>query len=477
MRHARDITAVLAVAGLTILLLGRAGRSAPATAAVSGPGVGAGPASLPAPPAAGPLRPYTAFAWHFPGPRPRVKPLYWVGRAVPPGVAAQTTRRMDAGARVLLMIDLVADLLQHPDDVCLTPDGKPTRERGVWPDRGVRAVAGRIDAYLGGVAAGGGAVDMLVLDFEDGYSMWLGSMTDARLAAIGADPRFPALAGRLGFADARLAAFDRSGPAGEYVRWNAVGYDLVAAALNRAVFGPLRRHFPDAGMCNFAAAALAREHVVPDVNGHMQHTVGDPPGTHQSPVVYGGWTPGRPVPADWTRPYLHVVYAANLVRGSSRSSRMPQLPWVGFKGWRGDDVNRPIAWGRTDYWDEGAFHVMLSGGTDNLLYFNPKDLRQRPGDPTSGAAQPADDDAMEAVLADAERQAGGHRIVAPLSTAPVAWDAPFVVSSARLADGSTLARVTFSERAVSADLTVGGRAVRVHRPAGKVGAWLRVQAR
>ncbi|MDB5296325.1 MAG: hypothetical protein JWO31_2308, partial [Phycisphaerales bacterium] len=421
-----------------------------------------------------PLRPFTAFAWHPPGPRPHVKPLFWVGNGQPAWAAAQTSKHMEDGTRVMLTTALVGDLLRNPEDLCRGPDGRPGTEMGVWPAAGTAAVAARVDAYFAAMAAAGGRVDHLALDFEDGYSNW--GMTEARLAAIGADPRFPALAARLGFADPTKALLQRSGPGGEYLRWNAVTDRTVAAALNAAVTEPVRRHFPAAGVSNFGGAAMAPAHVLPDLNGHRQYTLGDPAGTHQAPAAYGEWAPAN-LPGDWSRPFMTVVYAANVARVGVLSGGQPVLPWVGFKSWTVDGPHR-VTWGRTPYWEEGVVHTLLGGGADNLLFFNPADkLVRPPDDPTQGGARPADNDALEALMADLERQAGGHRVVAPLpAAAPVAWDASFVVSSARLADGSTLSRVTFAERAGHADLRVGDQTVRVQRPAGQVGAWVRVPA-
>jgi hypothetical protein len=275
--------------------------------------------------------------------------LYWVGRNVPAGVAARTTARMSPGTRVLILLDLVGDVLQHPSDVCLTADGQRTRDQGVWPAHGTREVAGRVDAYFGGIAAAGGAVDMVVLDLEDGYSSWGWAMTEARLAAVGADPRFPELAERLGFADARLALPDR-GRAGEHLRWNAVMAAVVSTALDRAAYDPLRRHFPRAGMCNFDNVAMARERVVPDLNGHPQYTLGDPPGTHQSPAYYGLWSPPT-VAADWRRPFVRGGVRGQLRPGDGRvvpqaGAAVGRVQELRGRGRAGDPVGRDGLLGR-----------------------------------------------------------------------------------------------------------------------------------
>jgi hypothetical protein len=452
--------------------------------ALAGPGTAAARAApapaadpRPAPPAATPLRPYTAFSWSFAGPRDKVKPMYWIQRATPPGVAAQATARMAAGSRVVLTVDFGRELLVHPGDACMTPDGKPAGHQGVWPVHGARAAAEEFDNYLRHFAAAGGQIDMLVLDYEGNNSCWW--MTAARLEAIGADPRFKQLVPALGFADPLKALPQNSTARGEYLRWNAVMDRLVMDAMEQALLAPLRRHFPRAGLSNFDGQALPPENVIPELNGHMQYRLGDPVGTHQSPAVYGGILASAAVPTvDWTRPFVQVVYAANLVRTAVRSSPRPVMPWVAHRGFhRPGGKARPSVWGGTDYWQEGMYHALLSGGTTNLLYWNPPSRLPPPHNQSDTEnAVPADDDATEAVMAEVERAAGGQLIVAAVATDQSPWDPPFIASAARLADGATLARVTFAEKTTEASITVGGRQVRVAKPPGKLGAWVRMPA-
>ena len=68
----------------------------------------------------------------------------------------------------------------------------------------------------------------------------------------------------------------------------------------------------------------------------------------------------------------------------------------------------------------------------------------------------------------------GQPPVAPLTTQPVAWDATFIVSACRLADGAVLARVTFAEKTNAAEFELGGRKVSIQRPAGSLGAWVKL---
>lgn len=423
-----------------------------------------------APPATAPLRPFTAFAWEFPGQYRHVKAMYYISNQTPPGVAAQTTKRMLDGTRVILFRDWTSALLTHPNDKCLTADGKLTKAVSVWPEFGPRAIADQLDDYLQAFQQAGGQIDFVVLDAEDNFSCWV--MTDEWLDAIAADPRAPRLIAKLGFSELHNSLLIRS-KHGEYLRWNAVLGRVVEDALELAILQPLRRHFPRAGMSNFSGVAMTPQDVVPDVNGHLQYWIGDPPGTHQSPYHYGGAFPPR-IKADWNRPFMQVLYAANLVRCGDRNSAHQMIPWIGFKSWKADG-DRPTVWGNTPYWEEGAWHMMLSGGTSNLLFFNPKSRTPASTQPAAdGGAILRDNDAMEQAMADMEQAAKGSPIVAPLTIEPIAWDAGTIVSAARLADGAALARVTFSERATSISFKLDGKDVTVQRPPNQVGTWVRV---
>ncbi len=77
-------------------------------------------------------------------------------------------------------------------------------------------------------------------------------------------------------------------------------------------------------------------------------------------------------------------------------------------------------------------------------------------------------------MADLEEAAKKSPIVTPITVDALPWESRFVVSAARLEDGSMLARVTFSDGTDKASFRLEGKDVSVERPAGKVGTWLRV---
>jgi hypothetical protein len=119
---------------------------------------------------------------------------------------------------------------------------------------------------------------------------------------------------------------------------------------------------------------------------------------------------------------------------------------------------------------------MLGAGTSNVIYFNHTPHRASPfATVEDNTTLPSDNDAIEAVMAEVEWQAGGQQIVGPATTVAVPWDARFVVSAAKLSDGSLLARVTFDEQTETAEFKLGHKSFKVQRPAGKMGMWLRVR--
>ncbi len=331
--------------------------------------------------------------------------------------------------------------------------------------------AARWDTWLKQFAAAGGSIDLLVLSDEEDLAIW--NLPEERLAAITADPRFPPVAKALGFADARQAMPHRMTKAQEPARWNALMSGVVAAARRKAVFEPLRKHFPDAAMCNFNDVLASEDHPAMGVQGQFWYTIGGIAGTHQSPALFGGAAP-RQIEEDWSRPYLQMIFAVNVVRSLARSSTTPQLPWVPFKGLVAGG-GKAGGFGGGDIYDETVFHLLLSGGTDNLLYYNPPPPRDiPPGVKVPRFATPADAEALNTILSDVRRQAGGKRIVAPVSIEPVRFDARFVVSAARLEDGSTLCRITFAEQEGVAQIRVAAQVVKVDRPIGRTGVWLRI---
>jgi hypothetical protein len=420
-------------------------------------------------PAAAALRPFTAFSWHFPGHGlPHIKPML----VMPPNgnfrLVGLAARRLEPGTRVVLNTHTMSDLIDHPRDVCRDRAGNPTTQMGVWPEFGTELVRDRWQWQLQEIAAAGGEIDHVVVDYENGYSCWV--MSEARLQAIGADPRWPDLARELGFADPLLALFERRRD-GSYLRWNAVTHRTIAQSLERSMFTPLRRQFGKAGMSCYGFVARHAHDALFDINGHPSYSFDEVPGSHQSPALYG-FAPSFPnVPADFSKPFAILLYSTNDLRNCLRASNRPILPWVAFRSSM-EMPGRPSPLNGTDWWQEHTYHVALNAGTDNLLFFNPG--RNGLGPPSQSYTRSSDNEAMNDVMAELQKQAGGKRFVRSAFSGAVPWDVKVLLSAVLLEDGSTLARVSFSDGVDSAEVTVAGVPLKLTRPPGKLGTWVMI---
>jgi hypothetical protein len=307
-------------------------------------------------------------------------------------------------------------------------------------------------------------------------------MTTHRMAAIVADPRFKDVAAKLAFKNLkgnddlieRVCDWGKFQDSGEYLKWNSVTGVMVNQAMNRAVGAPLWRNFPHAGLCNFDSWTLTPQNACPDLNAHAAYCDGPCVGNFQAPALYGmvGQLTQGKYPGDWFAPFTSVLRSVNMVRGCVRSAATPVIPWVGGRSWVGDDRLHPnILWANTDYWQEMLFQAMLSGASNNVLFFN----ANQPSPDLFAKPQP-DDEAMNAALAELEEQTRGHRLVKAIVTDLVPYTAPFIASVARTDDGRIIARVSFAKGVNAADLKIDGKTIHVVCPEGKTGTWVEVTA-
>ncbi|MBI5834659.1 MAG: hypothetical protein HZB16_20360 [Armatimonadetes bacterium] len=414
-----------------------------------------------------------AYSWSpVPDEVRHITPMLWVRRdSKPAELAAQTAARPE-GRRVLFSWDLHRDLLEHPDDVCRTADDQPTTQRGVWPEHGVKAVRARFEQFFAEFKAAGGQLDLFVLDFEGGYSNWsIGGADKAdRYRAIAADPRFEELAIRLGFNDLMTVANYTSGR--NYLRWNAVLGANVDKALEEAVFAPIRRLFPAARACNYGSYAMTERNAVPDINGHMQYTLGQGVGTHQSSDFYCGLGQVGDKTLAGTRPlgrspFAGMLRSLNQLRAMQRSSARPIMPWVAWPRYAGDGPGAPVVpIAGTPYYRELVLHLALAG-CDTMLLWNPHPWAagQKPED----LSMPDDERLLDGILADLNRRITGPRRT-PVSTAAVAWDARYVATGLRL-DDKILWRVTLDGEARKLSMRWLGNQMAIPLEPDTPGAW------
>lgn len=384
----------------------------------------------------------------------------------PADVAAESLQRPE-GARALFSWDLHRDILEHPDDVCRTADGQPTKFRGVWPERGVAANRQRFTSFFRAFKAAGGRMDTFILDFEGGYSSWTLGGADKldHYLALQHDPRFAQLAPRLGFDDLSRVARWAGGRA--YLKWNAVMAGVVDAALQRAIFEPAAAEFPGLLGSNYGSVAMTEANAVPDLNGHPQWAETEPMGTHQAPSLYGwiGQLGDRQL--DGQRPFGRSPFAGlllslNTLRACQRSSTKPLMPWIAWRRYAGDGPQSPPAtMANTPYYRELVLHLGLAG-CETILLWNPHPW-SKAQDPET-LSLPRDERLLDGVLDDLNQRLAATRRT-PLTTAALPWDSRVLVSGLRL-DDRTLWRATVAQ---GFKLSVDGRSVPMDE--GGVGAW------
>jgi hypothetical protein len=396
--------------------------------------------------------------------------------ANPAHVAAQLNA-MPAGRRVLLILNFTEPLALHPDDRCVQvgADGRSTvtEFRGPWLEQGERAVRQSMDDFFGRLKAAGAAIDALVVDNETDTraGRFLGS-NGANLEAIQRDPRFPALAQRLGFGDLTVDGMWYGSE--RHRRWDEVVLAEFDAAHHRAVAEPFLSRWPSATVSNYGSAPIAREHAVPDMSGHATVRGGQGFGTHDSIDFYGlalQWlerSSFRGVRLDDT-PYDMFRMNVHKLRSIDRSSDKPMQPWIGSWGLGArserDDYPSPLS--MSEYWRENVIQLAMHG-CDTLLLFNPH------------AWRPEHDPTKFNVLGDQQRL---HATVAELNTrlhgagasrwASIPSLEEHVIATGRGVPGGTLWRFSFApgvDRVAVARRD--GSVIRVEREAGGAGAWV-----
>jgi hypothetical protein len=458
--------------GMTLLLASPGSREWVTAMEPSSKQAQAAELGLPANPAH--LKPFIAFAW-LPTARLDHVSAMLINDGDPVKMAF-STKTMADGCKVVLGLSLPDGLVGQPDDRCVDALGKPLDSPGIWPEHGIALVSRRCQRMFSAFAFARGKCDLLVLDYEQGWSHW--TLSREQLAAIEHDPRFPAVRERLGFDGLSERASDWRAHPDDAARWESVQAGLFSDAVNRAVGIPLWANLPGAGLSNYGSAVISKANALPDLNGHAYYCEGKPVGTCQSPPLYGlvGAIGITGFPGDWSSPMTALVLSADTVRASVRSSGIPIIPWVAYRSYPGDGPGQArVTWVNTGYWQENVYHAMLSSAGNDILFWNPHPPREtKPVGAAQRGATAEDEQAMEDALAGLDAQARGSPLAAPLFTENVDYRATVLVSASRTQAGRLVARVTFAPGADSADVKIGETPYHVTRPDGKVGAWVDV---
>jgi hypothetical protein len=415
---------------------------------------------------------YTAFAWTAPAkPMRHVVGTVWYQATSDPADIARRLANRPAGSRALLRWESNDHhVWRNPDDLLASPGDATTRPAypGPWIPHGAAAEAAFEDRFAGALQRLGATPDLLVLDTEMGINTL--TLTPPQLAAITADPRWPAVARRFGIrSTAGLIGVTATPDARAF---NLAMQVVTGESFRAAFFAPWQRHFPQIHGSDFGDGLLddAHAHQAPDDGGIVQPMSTPMHGDLQSPYCYA-WVHGIGRPpanqeADFTKPLPVLCWLTSAVRAYARSP-VPVLPWVAAKSWTDGSTTRPAGTVNirdTPYQDELLWHVCLSGGCTDVLFFNPE-------------GRPADDAAMDADLAELQRATGDAASLRPLTFEPVSFGAASLVSGAVTPVGRRVYRITVgaadgNHRRVTVTLPGDSTDTTVEIAAGHCGSWV-----
>jgi hypothetical protein len=434
---------------------------------------------------AGPVK---AWAWDpvAPAHADNVHAMVRVYPGENPTRVAQRLNSLPAGQRVLCLLGFTERLASHPADACRRVDSRGrvtmTAFPGPWCSAGEAEVKASMTRYFTALkSAGANSIDAIVLDNE--VTFWAGryiTRDRANLAAIEADPRFPALAKRLGFS--KLGGINWG--TADYLKWNEVLHSDFDQALNRAVAVAARLRWPKAVVCNYGSAPIRRDCMTPDESGVPMVHGGAGFGTHNSLSFYGNsrpWIRGRSfagttlndTPFDMFRAMVHRM------RATGAASSRGMLPWIANYGLGlSGECNQPGAEGAgmseyasplagNIYWDENVIQLAMHG-CDAIVLWNPSAWR---ADQVAESWNPVQDQArLDDLLDDLNGRLGDDPGATRWYSVPGLQDR--VLATGRDVRGGTLWRFSFAPDVASVVITLQSGDVREIVPEeGGAGAW------
>jgi len=427
-----------------------------------------------------------AFSWDAPN-AAYTRNITGMVTAYPYTPVAEVISKLNAqpaGKRVLLMLGFTDRLASHPSDACRTIDasGKTvlTTFPGPWCDNGLAEVKTNVTKFFGALQSGGvKGIDMLVLDNETTF--WAGRYVTAdgsNTKAIEADPRFPALAKRMGVKTLNKLAWGGV----EYYKWCQFVAGDFDVALNTAVFTPFRAKWPSGNTCNYGGAPITSHFITPDMGGLGIVNGGAGYGTHNSMSFYGNslhWIRGAAFAGTTLNDTAFDMFRLNMhrIRACNASSTRKMLPWVanyslGCNGEGqepgGDLANYYSSLANTKYWDENMIQLAMHG-CDTMLLFNPAAWRR-----DQNAAiwnKLSDQERCSSVIDMINAQLGATPGVSRWFSLPGLQDR--VMATGRRVAGGTMWRFSFAPGVASVTVAMKNGDVREIVPqAGEVGAWL-----
>lgn len=259
----------------------------------------------------------------------------------------------------------------------------------VWCDSGVVATQAVFDTLFYALYKAGAPIDILVLDDERIVSNWFLSnqvnsfeiytedkttVLENYYDAIEGDPHADEMFDILGFNTLDTV---RNWTLNDtmYLIFNEYWSDKKSEYLNQAVYGPLKKYYPNASLSNYSNQSKSKDYPVPDFNGHKKYRGGDGNhvGTHQSFNFYGllgrNFNSHQPKPLGFyydTTQFNAFMLNVNKMRSMILGDTVPVIPWIAFHGFSNNPACR---YTNNDWYIENIYHLLLSGA-DDLLYWS-----------------------------------------------------------------------------------------------------------
>jgi hypothetical protein len=423
-----------------------------------------------------------------------VTPMIWAegdfrpgteNESIDPEPLARASRSIPKGRRVILWYRYFRSFWGAREDG-LQVSGRMVS--GPWAEFAVAKVQSEWSRFLQLYKYCGGELDFVVGDCEEWGRFTSWNLSEGQIEAIREDVRFgQAMYGCPSLAEmtAGIALDDVCRPqrSNANLRWNCAIGKFTAAVMSRAIWDPAVATFPAIRGCNYDGKRML-DQPAPDLNGHCQPS-DNVFGTSPSPVAYGAIQQAATAwfidPANSSR--LSLTGTRRLERGPWQSFLMdmqlgracrrgspdkPMMPWVALRTYAGDTpgfVGYPAA---PEYWSEMVRHYALLG-TSAFLWWNTTSLPGPGG--TSVPATGRDEMAREFNVLVTDINARTRGVVGRTVTSePIAFDAPIIVTGAIRIDGRRIWRVTARPGIRRLRDSQSGEVVEL--PEGQPGFWL-----
>ena len=302
------------------------------------------------------------------------RPGGWVESS--PVRAAEQLNALPPGQRVMLLWDMTTDIVGNPADDLLPAPGQVATARilSPWIDNATTIVRDRMIGFMNAFAAAGGQVDAILVDNETDFRWGNQFGSPDQVLAIEADPRFQALASELGFNDLDQI----QGLNEQYQRWNAVMSRHFDAALQFAVYEPIKAKFPNCVVSNYECFQVLPDRSTPWCTGTPDTRYSDGFGTHDTHCYYGLISANlatkkldaqNPIGQD---PFAGFRLQIHRWRATDFGSPRPMQAWISPKHNHPSlyDPTVALTLNGSPYYDETLLHLG-AGGCDTFLYWNP----------------------------------------------------------------------------------------------------------